>query len=137
MEAARAEAALAGRKYVLPKDLEKAAEFVLPHRMREMPPEQPSEPQQQQQQEPKEQQQNPPPPKQEDPDELFSMPDAPEPEETDTEAHEGNQEEHKEDETMANPNAGSDDRVDAADMRVKLPPVWRSPLLKYIAGCSR
>lgn len=34
IEAARAEAALAGRKYVLPKDLEKAAEFVLPHRMR-------------------------------------------------------------------------------------------------------
>ena len=128
MEAARAEAALAGRKYVLPKDLEKAAEFVLPHRMREMPPEQPPEPQQQQQQEPKEQQQNPPPPKQEDPDELFSMPDAPEPEETDTEAHEGNQEEHKEDETMANPNAGSDDRVDAADMRVKLPPVWVEPV---------
>ena len=34
IEAARAEAALAGRKYVLPKDLEKAAVFVLPHRMR-------------------------------------------------------------------------------------------------------
>ena len=128
MEAARAEAALAGRKYVLPRDLEKAAEFVLPHRMRELPPEQPPEPQQQEQQEPKEQQQNPPPQKQEDPDELFSMPDAPEPEETDTEAHEGNPEDRKEDETMANPNAGSDDRVDAADMRVKLPPVWVEPV---------
>ena len=34
IEAARAKAALEGRKYVLPKDLEKAAEFVLPHRMR-------------------------------------------------------------------------------------------------------
>ena len=56
------------------------------------------------------------------------MPDAPEPEETDTEAHEGNQEEHKEDETMTNPNAGSNDRVDAADMRVKLPPVWVEPV---------
>lgn len=34
IEAARALAALAERRYVLPKDLEKAAEFVLPHRMR-------------------------------------------------------------------------------------------------------
>ena len=106
MEAARAEAALAGRKYVLPKDLEKAAEFVLPHRMRELPPEQQQEPQQNETKEPE---------------------DA-EPEETDTESHEGNQEEHKEDETMTNPNAGSNDRVDAADMRVKLPPVWVEPV---------
>ncbi|MBQ8919140.1 MAG: VWA domain-containing protein [Acidaminococcaceae bacterium] len=127
MEAARAEAALAGRKYVLPKDLEKAAEFVLPHRMRELPPEQSPEPAQQEQQEPKEQQQNQQPPEN-DSEELFSMPDAPEPDETDTEAHEGNPEDHREDETMANPNAGSDDRVDAADMRVKLPPVWVEPV---------
>ena len=35
IEAARALAALAERRYVLPKDLEKAAEFVLPHRMRQ------------------------------------------------------------------------------------------------------
>lgn len=34
IEAARALAALTERRYVLPKDLEKAAEFVLPHRMR-------------------------------------------------------------------------------------------------------
>lgn len=34
IEVARALAALAERRYVLPKDLEKAAEFVLPHRMR-------------------------------------------------------------------------------------------------------
>ena len=127
MEAARAEAALAGRKYVLPKDLEKAAEFVLPHRMRELPPEQQQEPQQNETKEPEDAQQTPPP-QQEEQDELFSMPDAPEPEETDTEAHEGNQEEHKEDETMTNPNAGSNDRVDAADMRVKLPPVWVEPV---------
>ena len=128
MEAARAVAALAGRKYVLPKDLERAAEFVLPHRMRELPPEQPQESQQNETPEPKDAQQNPPPPKQEDQDELFSMPDAPEPEETETEAHEGNQEDRKEDETMANPNAGSNDRIDAADMRVKLPPVWVEPV---------
>ena len=128
METARAVAALAGRKYVLPKDLERAAEFVLPHRMRELPPEQPQESQQSETPEPKDAQQNPPPPKQEEQDELFSMPDAPEPEETETEAHEGNQEDRKEDETMANPNAGSNDRIDAADMRVKLPPVWVEPV---------
>ena len=126
MEAARAEAALSGRKYVLPKDLEKAAEFVLPHRMRDIPPEQAPEPERQEQREPKEPPQNQQP--ETDPEELFSMPDAPEPEETDTEDHEGNPEDHREDETMANPNAGSDDRVDAADMRVKLPPVWVEPV---------
>ncbi|MBO5590503.1 MAG: VWA domain-containing protein [Acidaminococcaceae bacterium] len=127
MEAARAEAALAGRKYVLPKDLERAAEFVLPHRMRELHPEQPQEPQQNETKEPEDAQQNPPS-QQEEQDELFSMPDAPEPEETNTESHEGNEEDHREDESMANPNAGSNDRIDAADMRVKLPPVWIEPV---------
>ncbi len=39
LEAARAIAALADRSYVLPKDVEEAAQFVLPHRMRK-PPEQ-------------------------------------------------------------------------------------------------
>lgn len=42
LEAAKALAALAGRAYVLPKDVEEAAQFVLPHRMRK-PPE-PQEP---------------------------------------------------------------------------------------------
>ena len=42
LEAAKALAALAGRSYVLPKDVEEAAQFVLPHRMRK-PPE-PQEP---------------------------------------------------------------------------------------------
>ena len=127
IETAKAEAALAGRNYVLPKDLEKAAEFVLPHRMRQLPPEQQQEPRQQETKEPENKQQNPPP-QQEEQDELFSMPDAPEPEETNTESHEGNEEDHREDESMANPNAGSNDRIDAADMRVKLPPVWVEPV---------
>ncbi len=43
LEAAKAIAALAARQYVLPKDLEKAAQFVLPHRMRQAPQEQPQE----------------------------------------------------------------------------------------------
>ena len=49
LEAARALAALAGRSYVLPKDIEEAAQFVLPHRMRK-PPEQQSEEQEEEQQ---------------------------------------------------------------------------------------
>ena len=128
IEAARAEAALAGRRYVLPKDLEKAAEFVLPHRMRELPQnEQPEPAQSEQPQTQDNQQQPPPPPPPDNRDELFSQPDAPKPEETETEEHEGNPEDKKEDETMANPNTQSGDRIDGADMRVKLPPVWIEP----------
>lgn len=129
IEAARAEAALAGRRYVLPKDLERAAEFVLPHRMRELPPAEQPEPTPSEPQQPQDsrQQPPPPPPEPENRDELFSQPDAPRPEETDTEAHEGNPEDHRDDETMANPNTQSGDRIDAADLRVKLPPVWIEP----------
>ena len=47
LEAARAIAALAGRTYVLPKDVEEAAQFVLPHRMRKPPEQQPEEQEQQ------------------------------------------------------------------------------------------
>lgn len=43
LEAARAIAALAGRAYVLPKDVEEAAQLVLPHRMRKPPEQQPEE----------------------------------------------------------------------------------------------
>ena len=44
LEAAKAIAALAGRGYVLPKDVEEAAQFVLPHRMRKPPEPQEQEP---------------------------------------------------------------------------------------------
>ncbi len=126
MEAARAEAALAGRRYILPKDLEKAAEFVLPHRMRELPQAEPQEPAQSEPPENQEESQQPPPPPEPD-QELFSAPDAPEPEETETEAREGNRDERQDDEAMTNPNTSSGDRIDAADLRVKLPPVWIEP----------
>ncbi|MDO4203490.1 MAG: VWA domain-containing protein [Selenomonadaceae bacterium] len=47
-EAARAAAALAGRSYVMPKDVEKAALYALPHRMgtppQELPPEEEQQP---------------------------------------------------------------------------------------------
>lgn len=41
LEAARAVAALAGRRYIMPQDIEAAAMFVLPHRMGEPPKSQP------------------------------------------------------------------------------------------------
>ncbi len=43
LEAARAIAALADRSYVLPQDVEEAAQFVLPHRMRKPPEQQPEQ----------------------------------------------------------------------------------------------
>lgn len=43
LEAAKAIAALAGRSYVLPKDVEEAAQFVLPHRMRKPPEAEPED----------------------------------------------------------------------------------------------
>lgn len=47
LEAAKAIAALEQRSYVLPKDVEDAAMFVLPHRMRKPPEQQQEEPEQQ------------------------------------------------------------------------------------------
>lgn len=49
LEAAKAVAALAGRSYVLPKDVEEAAQFVLPHRMRKPPEPEEQEPQENEQ----------------------------------------------------------------------------------------
>ena len=43
LETAKAIAALAGRVYILPKDMEEAALYVLPHRMRKPPEPQPEE----------------------------------------------------------------------------------------------
>lgn len=125
IEAARAAAALAGRKFILPRDLEEASEFVLPHRMRQLPPETeaPAEPTEQPEQSTTEEEKSAPPPE-----ETFSQPDSPPPPSPiNTEEHEGNPEEQTPPEDMANPNAGSRERVDAADTRVLLPPVWIEP----------
>lgn len=126
IEAARAVAALAGRSFVLPRDLEEASEFVLPHRMRQMPPEAEAPA------EKPEQQENPPDapeePREPPPEETFAQPDSPPPPNPiETEEHEGKEEDETPPEDMANPNAGSRERVDAADMRVALPPVWVEP----------
>lgn len=130
IEAARAEAALAGRKYILPKDLEKAAEFVLPHRMRKAEEEENR----------REDTENPPPqpPDREEPpkdpsqdnspgDHDFSKPEQPQPEQTDTEDSDGNENQNDTNAQMSNPKGASRERVDAANLHVNLPPMWIEP----------
>ncbi|WP_291056597.1 VWA domain-containing protein [Dialister sp. UBA1703] len=129
IEAARAKAALEGRKYVLPKDLEKAAEFVLPHRMRkaeeqqaepaeEMPQEHPEESNRPQQEE---EQQTPQ-------DNEFSHPPEAQPPQMDTEdADDSNHEQNEDNAQMSNPRGQSRERIDDADLHVNLPPMWIEP----------
>lgn len=129
IEAARAKAALEGRKYVLPKDLEKAAEFVLPHRMRkaeeqqaepaeEMPQEHPEEDNKPQQEE---EQQTPQ-------DNEFSHPPKAQPPQMDTEdADDSNHEQNEDNAQMSNPRGQSRERIDDADLHVNLPPMWIEP----------
>lgn len=129
IEAARAEAALEGRKYVLPKDLEKAAEFVLPHRMRkaeeqqgqpseEMPQEQPEEDNKPQQEE---EQLTPQ-------DNEFSHPPEAQPPQINTEdADDSSHEQNQDNAQMSNPRGQSRERIDDADLHVNLPPMWIEP----------
>lgn len=129
IEAARAKAALEGRKYVLPKDLEKAAEFVLPHRMRkaeeqqaepaeEMPQEHPEESNKPQQEE---EQQTPQ-------DNEFSHPPEAQPPQMDTEdADDSNHEQNEDNAQMSNPRGQSRERIDDADLHVNLPSMWIEP----------
>lgn len=129
IEAARAEAALEGRKYVLPKDLEKAAEFVLPHRMRkaeeqqgqpseEVPQEQPEEDNKPQKEE---EQQTPQ-------DNEFSHPPEAQPPQINTEdADDSSHEQNQDNAQMSNPRGQSRERIDDADLHVNLPPMWIEP----------
>lgn len=128
IEAARAEAALAGRKYVLPKDLEKAAEFVLPHRMRKAEEQQPPEDMKSEQQE----EENRPPEKEpEQPsasETEFSHPPEAQPPQMDTEdADDSNHEQNEDNAQMSNPRGQSRERIDDADLHVNLPPMWIEP----------
>ena len=129
IEAARAEAALEGRKYVLPKDLEKAAEFVLPHRMRkaeeqqaqpseEMPQEQPEEDNKPQQEE---EQQTP------QDNEFSHLPEAQPPQINTEDADDSSHEQNQDNAQMSNPRGQSRERIDDADLHVNLPPMWIEP----------
>lgn len=128
IEAARAEAALAGRKYVLPKDLEKAAEFVLPHRMRKAEEQQPPEDMKPEQQE----EENRPPEKEpEQPSasetEFSHPPEAQTPQMDTEDADDSNHEQNEDNAQMSNPRGQSRERIDDADLHVNLPPMWIEP----------
>lgn len=130
IEAARAEAALAGRKYVLPKDLEKAAEFVLPHRMRKAEEQEaPAENQETPPQEEQKQENDPPREKEEQTSENeFSHPPTPQPPQIDTEdTNDSSHEQNEDNAKMANPRGQSRERIDDADLHVNLPPMWIEP----------
>lgn len=130
IEAARAEAALAGRKYVLPKDLEKAAEFVLPHRMRKAEEQEaPAENQETPPQEEQKQENDPPREKEEQTSENeFSHPPKPQPPQIDTEdTNDSSHEQNEDNAQMSNPRGQSRERIDDADLHVNLPPMWIEP----------
>lgn len=132
LETARAVAALAGRRYVLPHDLEEAALYVLPHRMRQPP-------QNAQEEKPEE---NP----KADPNEIKQPQDGESPSEDSRSPEENRGEESAEpleerEESSRENYDGTDgdkaegawrdervqpqeDRTDSADFRVTLPPIW-------------
>ncbi len=141
MEAAKAEAALAGRCFVMPKDLEKAAEFVLPHRMRKTEDQQQQEEQSQeneQSQDPDDnqpQQQEQQDQSQEHQEENPNQELPPPPPETSDAPQENEKEEEAEDDDDQNqsqpplPDAkgANQERVDAANLQIHLPPLWIEP----------
>ena len=133
IEAARALAALNDRIYVLPKDLEKAAEFVLPHRMREMNAPESSEqtpPEEEKQQERENDQDS----KENDQEQTNESMESSQ-ENTDS-LGEDNYESDKNNDSLSNQlppadeNGESKERTDAADIRVQLPPIWIEPAEK-------
>ncbi len=138
IEAARAEAALAGRSFVMPKDLEKAAEFVLPHRMRKAEDQQQEQETPQENEQPQDQDDNPSQDQdqddqsQEQPEdnqnqELPLPPDNSESPQTDTEDSDGNDDQNESQPPMSNPKGASQERVDAANLHINLPPMWIEP----------
>lgn len=82
LEAAKAVAALAGRSFLIPEDMERAAFFVLPHRMRKeeqpQPPQDSQEEQQEEQEEQEEQSEQEPNDNEQQDDSANEAPDSPE-----------------------------------------------------------
>ena len=120
IEAARALAALAERRYVLPKDLEKAAEFVLPHRMRknweeELPQsDELEDPNKNNTEKAQESENNDPGDDGEDPSENHIV---------EATGNGGNNNESSSD-MPEFPQGADDEKVDSADLHVILPPLW-------------
>lgn len=123
VEAARAEAALAGRTYVMPKDLEKAAQYVLPHRMRKPPEQEEETPQNQPQEENQEEQLSQPQQNQNPQDGNDPSREMPPPPPDTGETGEEQETPPKEEEPEEKGKSASQDRVDAANLHVRLPPL--------------
>lgn len=121
IEAARAIAALAGRMYILPKDIEEAAEFVLPHRMRKPPETEPERQEETPEEEPEENERPEETQTEEKNDEPLPPPPEDPGERSDESAEENERE--KKDEADSTPQGESRERVDSADLRVHLPPM--------------
>lgn len=120
IEAARALAALAERRYVLPKDLEKAAEFVLPHRMRknweeELPQsDELEDPDKNNTEKDQESENNDPGDDGEDPSGNHIV---------EAMGNGGNNDESSSD-MPEFPQGADDEKVDSVDLHVTLPPLW-------------
>ena len=120
IEAARALAALAERRYVLPKDLEKAAEFVLPHRMRknweeELPQsDELEDPDKNNTEKDQESENNDPGDDGEDPSGNHIV----------EAAGNGSDNDESSSDMPEFPQGADDEKVDSADLHVILPPLW-------------
>ena len=127
LETAKAIAALAGRTYILPKDMEEAAVYVLPHRMRKPPEPQPEE--QPPQEEPEDTEEEPGNPEEDDKDSDENqddmIPPSPEPDNdiNNKEENEPGPEEKDQNPPDQTPRNDSDpeDRVDGIDMHFPIP----------------
>ena len=127
LEAARAIAALAKRTYILPQDMQEAATYVLPHRMRTPPEPQEMEQEEEQQNEEQEENQEPQDDEQEDntqPDELPPPPPLPDNEEDNGSEEDSDddkeQDEEKQDEQNSN-NLAPEEQIADIDRSFRIP----------------
>ena len=127
LEAARAIAALAKRTYILPQDMQEAATYVLPHRMRTPPEPQEMEQEEEQQNEEQEENQEQQDDEQEDntqPDELPPPPPLPDNEEDNGSEEDSDddkeQDEEKQDEQNSN-NLAPEEQIADIDRSFRIP----------------
>ena len=127
LEAARAIAALAKRTYILPQDMQEAATYVLPHRMRTPPEPQEMEQEEEQQNEEQEENQEPQDDEQEDntqPDEFPPPPPLPDNEEDNGSEEDSDddkeQDEEKQDEQNSN-NLAPEEQIADIDRSFRIP----------------
>ena len=125
LETAKAIAVLAGRTYILPNDMEEAALYVLPHRMRK-PPE--PKPEEQPPQEEPEEREEPPDPEDNDADPADDQEDMmpPPPPDSDPDNHDEDEPDPEEDsreplEQDQQNNSNQEEKVDGIDMHFPFP----------------